>query len=124
MPDKDALSSSSSSKEYDDDSHNFVRAYSTDDAKEAFIDDVGSPGQLLCFLWADNAEPVFGILAYDVSEARTYGTCLMLNGKYRTFSCHVLGEAVERCKQKEYAASCPRLELMRFLLQRNKDPVL
>ncbi len=120
--DKDALSSSSSSDNSDDDSDGFVPANSTDDAKQAFIDVVGSPGQLLCFLLADNAEPVFGILANDVAEARDYGTCLMLDGKYRALSCHVLGEAVERCKQKKYAALCPRVELMRLLLKRNQDP--
>ena len=46
----------------------------------------------------------------------------MLDRKYRSFSCHQLGEAVAKCKQKEYAAACPRLELMKLLLQLNKDP--
>ena len=101
---------SSSSDISDDESYVFVPANSTNDAKQAFIDVVGTPGQLLCFLRADNGEAVYGILANDVDEARTYGTCVMLDGKYRSFSCHQLGEAVAKCKQKEYAAACPRLD--------------
>ena len=121
MPDKDGSSILSYWDVSDDDAHVFVPTDCTNDAKQAFIDVVGTPGQLLCFLRADNVEPVFGILANDVAEARVYGTCLMLDGKYRAFSCHVLGEAVGRCIQKKYAALCPRIELMRLLLQRNQN---
>ena len=46
----------------------------------------------------------------------------MLDGKYHVFSCDMLGEAVERCKQKEYAAICPKRELLGLLLERRNDP--
>ena len=112
---------SSSSDDDEDSPHRFVEPLLTDPDKQAHIDAVGQPGQLLCFLRVCNGQPVFGILANDVDEARIFGTCIMYDGKYKVMSCHVLGVAALRCKEAPYKATCPRVELLRLLLERNKN---
>jgi hypothetical protein len=111
----------SSSDDDQDSSHRFVEPLSTDADKQAYIDGIGLPGQLLCFLRVYNGEPVFGILASDVDEARLFGSCLMSDGQYQTFSCHVLGVAAARCRTEPYKVLCPRVMLLSLLLERNRD---
>jgi hypothetical protein len=94
---------SSSNDDDDDSSHGFVEPLPSDEAKQAYIDTVGVPGQLLCFLRVYNGEPVFGILASDVDETRLFGTCIMHDGQYQTFACHVLGQAAARYKEATLA---------------------
>jgi hypothetical protein len=110
----------SSSDDDDDFSHGFVKPLPSDVAKQAYIDAVGMPGQLLCFLRVYNGEPVFGILS-DVDEAHLFGTRIMHDGQYQTQSCRVLGQAAARCKERNYYTLCPRVELLGLLLERNKD---
>jgi hypothetical protein len=111
----------SSSEDDDDFTHAFVEPLPADANKQAYIDAVGMPGQLLCFLRLYNGEPVFGILASDVDEARLFGTCIMHDGEYQTLSCHLLGQAAARCKERKYLELCPRVDLLSLLLERNKD---
>jgi hypothetical protein len=98
-----------------------VEPLPSDALKQAHIDAVGMPGQLLCFLRLFDGEPVFGILANDVDDARLFGTCILLNGEYQTLSCHLLGQAASRCKERKYMEICPRVELLSILLERNKN---
>ena len=120
---KEDVSTDSSSSDDDQDSTPwYVEPLpSTGAEKQAYIDAVTLPGQRYCFLRTYNAQPVFGILAVDVHEARLFGTCIMSDGQYETFSCHVLGVAAERCRQQPFSALCPRVELLALLLERNKD---
>ncbi len=115
-------SQDSSSTEGDDAfTHAFVEPLPSDALKQAYIDAVGMPGQLLCFLRLFNGEPVFGILASDVDDGRLFGTCILQNGEYQTLSCHLLGQAASRCKERKYMEICPRVELLSLLLERNKN---
>jgi hypothetical protein len=112
---------SSSTEDDDAFTHAFVEPLPSDAFKEAYIDAVGMPGQLLCFLRLFNGEPVFGILASDVDDARLFGTCILHNGEYQTLSCHLLGQAAARCKERQYMELFPRVDLLSLLLDRNKN---
>jgi hypothetical protein len=98
-----------------------VQPLSTDPLKQEHIDAVGGPGQLLCFLQVYDMKPVFGVIAKDVDKARIFGTCIMSDGEYQTFTCHALGVAAATCVKEPYTRLCPRGELRQLILQRLKD---
>ena len=116
--DGDDSSSSDSSQES---VHRFVEPPPTDPMKQEYIDAVGGPGQLFCFLQVYDNEPVFGILASEVHEARILGSCIMSDGQYQTFSCYMLGVAAVTCAKDPYTNLCPRKQLQVLARRRLKD---
>ena len=64
---EDDAEDSSSSDSSLESLHRFVEPPPTDPMKQQYIDAVGGPGQLLCFLQVYDNEPVFGILASERS---------------------------------------------------------
>jgi hypothetical protein len=112
---------SSSSEDSQESEQRFVQPLSTDPLKQEHIDAVGGPGQLLCFLQVYDNEPVLGVPAKDVDKARIFGTCIMSDGQYQTFTCHALGVAAATCVKEPYTRLCPRRELRQLILQRLKD---
>ena len=69
----------------------------------------------------DDLKPVFGVLAKDVDKAHIFGTCILSDGKYHTFTCHALGVAAATCVKEPYTKLCPREELRQLILKRRKD---
>jgi hypothetical protein len=78
-------------------------------------------GQVMCFmlpkqtLMPSKLVNVYGILAHDVREGAAYGTCIMQDGSFNTFSFPVMLVAVERMHDDIYSTRCPQVRLAQWL---------
>jgi hypothetical protein len=78
-------------------------------------------GQVMCFMLPKQTimpaklVNVYGILAHDVRGGAAYGTCIMQDGNFNTFSFPVMCAAVERMHDDMYSTRCPQVRLAKWL---------
>ncbi len=98
----------------DDQSHN--------DSSESEGQTVWKEGKLMCFVSAKKgykknpSKPQYGILAVDVNEESLFGTCIMGNGNFVSYSFDILWASVERYNDPSVRLDCPTSHLKRLLM--------
>jgi hypothetical protein len=83
---------------------------------------VWKEGKLMCFVSAKKgyqkkpSKPQYGILAVDVNEESLFGTCIMGNGDFVSYSFAMLYASVERYKDESVRLACPTSQLKGHLM--------
>jgi hypothetical protein len=72
---------------------------------------IWATGQIVCFLLGgpetSKQKTTHGILATDVQKDSKFGTCLMANNTYNTFSSKDIWDAAKREEDPIFARGCP-----------------
>jgi hypothetical protein len=86
------------------------------------VQTVWKEGKLMCFVSGKKgyqkkpSKPQYGILAVDVNEESLFGTCIMGNGNFVSYSFDMLWAAVERYNDPSVRMACPTSQLKRLLM--------
>jgi hypothetical protein len=67
---------------------------------------------------------VYGILAKNVFVDCRFGTCIMQDGDFTTFSYSVVWAAAERMREEKYRVRCPFARLNKWFIQKTVDATL
>jgi hypothetical protein len=86
---------------------------------------IWATGQIVCFVLeckgAGKTTKTHGMLATDVRKDSKFGTCLMTNNNYETFSSQDISDAAERGAMPVYAHGCLTSTLQLLLKVSNND---
>jgi hypothetical protein len=95
---------------------------SQNDGSDSEVQTVWKEGKLMCFVSGKKgyqkkpSKPQYGILAVDVNEESLFGTCIMGNGNFVSYSFDMLWAAVERYNDPSVRMACPTSQLKRLLM--------
>ncbi len=84
-------------------------------------------GEVMCFMLPKpSVVPaklinVYGILAKEILAESRFGTCIMQDGIFSTFSCSVVWAAVERMRDKKFRSRCPLARLTKWFTSKTGD---